>query len=234
MGLPEKFRNHPTAVRLLPFVIFVLLTAAQGKCGAASAYWFYFAKTLAGAGMIFAVRPLIAEMRWAFSWEAVVVGVGIFLLWVGVSGEWTTQNSLWVKLGFSHPPEKFSAAWNPQEQFGHGSALAWLFIAVRIFGSTFVVPPIEEIFYRSFLYRYIAQHEFLSVPLNQFFLRSFLATTFIFGFSHNEWLAGILCGAAYQWLVLRKNRLGDAMTAHAITNFLLGVWVVTRGAWHFW
>jgi hypothetical protein len=40
---------------------------------------------------------------------------------------------------------------------------------------------------------------------------------------------------AYQWLVLRKNRLGDAMTAHAITNFLLGVWVVWRGgsAWKF-
>jgi hypothetical protein len=234
MGLPEKFRNHPTALRLLPFVIFVLLTAAQGEFGAASAYWFYLAKTLAGAAIIFALRPFIAEMRWAFSWEAVAVGVGIFLLWIGVSGEWTTQNSLWVKLGFTHPSGKIAAVWNPNQQFGDGSALAWLFIVVRILGSTFVVPPIEEIFYRSFLYRYIAQHEFLSVPLNRFFLRSFLVTAFIFGFSHNEWLAGILCGAAYQWLVLRKNRLGDAMIAHAITNFLLGIWVVTRGAWQFW
>jgi hypothetical protein len=33
---------------------------------------------------------------------------------------------------------------------------------------------------------------------------------------------------------LRKNRVGDAMTAHAITNFLLGAWVVGRGAWNFW
>ncbi len=234
MGLPGKFRNHPTAVRLLPFVIFVLLTAAQGEFGAASAYWFYLAKTLAGLSMIFVLRPFIAEMRWAFSWEAVVVGVGIFFVWIGVSGEWTTQSSLWVKLGLSHPPGKLAAAWNPTEQFGHGSALAWLFVAVRILGSTFVVPPIEEVFYRSFLYRYIAQHEFLSIPLNRFCLKSLFATAFIFGFSHNEWLAGILCGAAYQWLVLRKNRLGDAMTAHAITNFLLGVWVVTRGAWQFW
>ena len=62
----------------------------------------------------------------------------------------------------------------------------------------------------------------------------FLATALIFGLAHNEWLAGILCGAAYQWLVLRKNRLGDALTAHAITNFLLGAWVVWRGAWNFW
>ena len=61
------------------------------------------------------------------------------------------------------------------------------------------------------------------MPLNRFLPLPFLATAAVFGFSHNEWLAGILCGAAYQWLVLRKNRLGDAMTAHAITNFLLGL-----------
>jgi hypothetical protein len=173
-------------------------------------------------------------MRWAFSWEAVLVGVGVFALWAGISGEWTTQNSLWIKLGLAHPPEKLAAAWNPNEQFGAGSALAWLFIAVRILGSTFIVPPLEEVFYRSFLYRYIANQEFLSVPLNRFLPVPFFATALVFGFSHNEWLAGIICGAAFQWLVLRKNRLGDAMTAHAITNFLLGVWVVTRGAWQFW
>ena len=53
-------------------------------------------------------------------------------------------------------------------------------------------------------------------------------------FAHREWLAGILCGFAYQGLVCWKKRLGDAMTAHAITNFLLALWVVGRGAWKFW
>ena len=224
----------PTAARVAPFVIFVLLTAVQGKFGPASAYWFYFAKTLAGLGMIFAVRPWVAEMRWGISWEAVVVGIGVFLVWIGVSGDWTTQNSLWIKMGFSSAPKTPPSAWNPHEQFGHGSPLAWFFIAVRILGSSLVVPPIEEIFYRSFLYRYLARPDFLSVPLNRFIPKPFLLTALIFGLAHNEWLAGILCGLAYQWLVLRKNRLGDAMTAHAITNFLLGVWVVGRNAWNFW
>jgi CAAX protease family protein len=93
---------------------------------------------------------------------------------------------------------------------------------------------LEEVFYRSFLYRYFAKPNFLSVPLNRFQLWPFFATAAVFGCSHFQWLAGILCGMAYQWLVLRKNRLGDAMTAHAITNFLLGVWVVWQGAWQFW
>ena len=234
MRFREKFSGHPAAVRVAPFVIFVLLTAAQGKFGAASACWFYLAKTLVGLWLIWEMRPFVSEMRWVFSWEAVIVGVGIFVLWVGISGEWTTQSSLWVKLGLSHPPEKLAAVWNPNEQFGTGSALAWLFITVRILGSTFVVPPLEEVFDRSFLYRYLAGQNFLSVPLDKFLPRPFIITALVFGFSHNEWLAGIVCGAAFQWLVLRKNRLGDAMAAHAITNFLLGVWVVTRGAWQFW
>jgi CAAX prenyl protease-like protein len=234
MPLRKFLSRSPLAARVAPFVIFVLLTAAQGKFGPASAYWFYFAKTLVGAWLIFEIRPLVAEMRWAFSWEAVAVGVGIFAIWVGISGEWTTQNSLWVKLGVSTPPKNLLPTWNPNAQFGVGSALAWLFVVVRILGSTFVVPPLEETFYRSFLYRYLASQNFLSVPLNKFLPLPFLATAALFGLAHNEWLAGIVCGAAYQWLVLRKNRLGDTMTAHAITNFLLGIWIVWRGAWNFW
>jgi len=234
MSLRKFFSSSPGVARVAPFIIFVLLTVAQGKCGPASAYWFYFAKTMVGIWLILAMRPLVMEMRWAFSWEAVAVGVGVFAVWVGISGEWLTQQSLWVKLGLAHAPAEPVKAWNPNMEFGSNSALAWLFIVTRILGSTFVVPPLEEVFYRSFLYRYIASQNFLSIPLDKFLPWPFLATALVFGFAHNEWLAGILCGAAFQWLVIRKHRLGDAMTAHAITNFLLGIWVVWRGAWQFW
>ena len=221
MRLLEKIFAKPAASRVAPFLVFLALTFCQGKFGAASAYWFYFAKTLVGAWLVWEMRPVISEMRWAFSWEAVVVGVGIFAIWVGLDP-------------FYPHLVKSGVAWNPPGQFGEKSVLAWLMITTRILGSTFIVPPLEEVFYRSFLYRYIARPDFLSVPLNRFLPWPFLATIAVFGLAHNEWLAGILCGAAYQWLVLRKNRLGDAMTAHAITNFLLGVWIVWKGAWHFW
>ena len=166
MSLLKQLTNRPAAIRVAPFIIFVLLTAAQGQFGPASAYWFYLAKTLAGLGMILALRPLITEMRWALSWPAVAVGVAVFVAWVGISGDWATQNTLWVKLGLSSAPKTPAPAWNPNEQFGTGSGLAWLFIAVRILGSTFIVPPLEEVFYRSFLYRYIAKHDFMPVPMN--------------------------------------------------------------------
>ncbi len=131
-------------------------------------------------------------------------------------------------------PEKLDSAWNPHRQFGEGTALAWFFVVVRIAGSSIVVPPLEESFYRSFLYRYIARPDFQSVPLGKFLWAPFLLTGLVFGFGHYEWLAGILCAFVYQGLVCWKKRLGDAMTAHAITNCLLGFWIVWKGAWHFW
>jgi len=226
--------TSPLVARVAPFVVFLALTSCQGRFGAASAYWFYLAKTLVAIWLIWEMRPLVPEMRWAMSWEAVVVGVGVFVLWVGLDPFYPKLTEIITKLGLSKFFGTHQAIWNPHEQFGQNSALAWLMIVTRILGSTLVVPPLEEVFYRSFLYRYVAKPDFLSVPLNRFLPLPFLVTAAVFGISHSQWLAGILCGLAYQWLVLRRNRLGDAMTAHAITNFLLGVWVAWQGAWQFW
>ncbi|HWF20488.1 MAG TPA: CAAX prenyl protease-related protein [Verrucomicrobiae bacterium] len=230
---------------MAPFVVFVLLTALQGHWGEASRYWLYLIKTAVGIGLIWLMRPVVTEMRWAFSWEAVVVGVAVFAIWVGLDGHYPSfdqiiQNYLCPALKsaglekWCPQPAANKLPWNPNAQFGPGTPLAMLFIITRILGSSLVVPPLEEVFYRSFLYRYIVKPDFLAVSFGTFHAFAFVVTAAIFGFSHYEWLAGILCGFAYQGLVLWKKRLGDAMTAHAITNFLLGVWIVWRGAWHFW
>lgn len=242
----KRMQESPALARVVPFAVFLVLTALQGHWGEASRYWLYFAKTIVGIGLIWLMRPVVSEMRWAFGWEAIVVGVAVFVIWVGLDGFYPSldqliQNYLCpflksIGLG-SWCPQPTSASkppWNPNAQFGPGTPLAWMFIVVRILGSTFIVPPLEEVFYRSFLYRYIVKQDFLAVSLGAFHAMAFVVTAVIFGFSHYEWLAGILCGLSYQGLVLWKKRLGDAMTAHAITNFLLGVWVVWRGAWHFW
>lgn len=234
MPLRKFLSTSPAAARVAPFAIFVLLTAAQGKFGPASAYWFYLAKTLVGAWLLFAVRPFVPEMRWAFSGEAVAVGFGVLVMWIGLDPHYPMTNELLAKIGLGDAAKVAVDNANPNLVFGAHSLLTPFFLAVHVVGMTLVVPPLEEIFYRSFLYRFIAKPDFQSVPLNRFLPLPFVVTALIFGFEHNQWLAGILCGMAYQWLVLRKNRIGDAITAHAITNFLLGVYVVWKGAWNFW
>ena len=219
--LRQKLAAAPALARVLPFAIFLALTGCQGKFFAGSEYWFYLAKTVVGAWLIWQIRPLVAEMRWKISWAAVAVGVAVFAVWVGL-------DAFYPKLG------RAGAAWNPHLQFGENSALAWLFILTRLVGSALIVPPLEEVFYRSYVYRALAGRDFQSVPLNHFAWLPFLVTAAVFGFSHYEWLAGILCAFAYQGLVLRQNRLGDAIAAHAITNLLLGLWIVWKHDWHFW
>ena len=220
--LQKKFATSPEYARIAPFAIFVLLTGLQGQFGPDSRYWAYLVKTLAGAWLIWQARPFVEEMRWKISWEAVAVGIAVFAIWVGLDG-------LYPRLA------KAEETWNPNDQYNAGSVLAWFYIIIRIAGSSIVVPPIEEIFYRSFLYRYLVKLDFRAMPFSRFHALSFIVTSLIFGFMHpDRWLAGILCGLAYQGLAIQKNRLGDAMTAHAITNFLLGVWVVARNDWSFW
>jgi len=75
MGLRKPLAASPLLVRVAPFVVFLALTVGQGQFGEASRYWFYLAKTLVGVWLIWEMRPFVSEMRWAVSWEAVVVGV---------------------------------------------------------------------------------------------------------------------------------------------------------------
>lgn len=243
--LRQQFSKSPSFVRVAPFFIFLALTFCQGQFGEASRYWFYLAKTVVGGWLLWLARPWLEELKWVVSWEGVVTGAAVFLIWVGLDGWYPTVDELTQKLlcpvlkgigleQWCPDPDKPKAVWNPLAQFGSHSALAGLFVLVRILGSALVVPPLEEVFYRSFLYRYVARSDFQSVPLGEFRWPSFLITAVLFGFAHYEWLAGILCAFAYQGLVCWKKRLGDALTAHATTNLLLGFWVVWKGAWHFW
>ncbi len=224
----QNVLHSPLGLRVVPFVLFIALTAGQGLFGEASAYWLYLIKSLVGIGLIAWMWPKVAEMRWVLSWEAIVVGVLVFAIWVGIDPYFTHLSD------FGEQQDKDPAPWNPYAFFGPGTPLAYFFVVVRILGMTFVVPPLEEIFYRSFVYRYIVKPKFEKVAFNQFHWGGFLGTSLLFGITHDEWLSGILCGLLYQWLVIRKNRVGDAMTAHAITNGMLGCYVVIRGAWQFW
>ena len=229
MGWVSKITQSPALVRVVPFAIFLALTFLQDRFGEQPRYWIYVAKSVVGAVLLVLIWRHVAELEWRFSWEAIVAGVGVFVVWVGL-------DALIVRLGLPpfHNLKVSHGAWNPYEAFGAGSSLAMFFVVARIAGSTLVVPPFEELFYRSFVYRFLAAKDFLSVPLGKFLPVPFLVTSILFGFAHREWLAGILCGCAYQGLVIWKKRLGDAVTAHAITNLLLGLWIAWRGAWQFW
>jgi uncharacterized protein len=223
----RRMAESPEFARFAPLFIFVVITALGAFSGGAAMFWMYAVKVVVGAWLVWEMRAFVPEMRWAFSWEAVWVGIVIFVVWVGLD-PFYPKNHLFFK-------DTTESIWNPFAKFGDGSLVAWALIVIRIFGMTIIVPPLEEVFYRSLFYRYLIRVDFRAIALGHFDGIAFVCVSVVFGLMHFQWLPGILCGLAYQWLVVRKGRLGDAMTAHAITNFLLGVYVVWKGgeAWKF-
>jgi CAAX prenyl protease-like protein len=147
---------------------------------------------------------------------ALAAGVGVLLLWVSLDAGWMVVGR--------------ASGFDPRD----GGRIDWLLVAIRIAGAALVVPIMEELFWRSFLMRWIVTPDFETVEPSQLGLKSFLITVLLFGFEHNLWLAGIVAGAAYSLLYLRHRNLWSPILAHAVTNGLLGVWVVMTGNWSYW
>ena len=104
----------------------------------------------------------------------------------------------------------------------------------RLTGAVVVVPVMEELFWRSFLIRYMIKHNFMRVSIGQFTWVSFLLTTFLFDLEHNLYLAGIMAGIAYNLLLYRTKSIFHCIVGHTVTNLALGMYVIYTGQWHFW
>ncbi|MBQ2628881.1 MAG: CAAX prenyl protease-related protein [Kiritimatiellae bacterium] len=100
-----------------------------------------------------------------------------------------------------------------QGMAGAGVAL----LAVRLFGSAFVISAAEELFFRKWLVGFAG----------------FWWMVALFAVEHDRWLVGAVAGAVYGWMFLRRG-LGAAIVAHATTNLALGLWVLRTGQWQFW
>ncbi|MGH9391143.1 MAG: CAAX prenyl protease-related protein [Vicinamibacteria bacterium] len=224
-GPVQKFFRHPASPYVTPFAAFLLLTALAG--GAASrelhalAFGLYALKTAVAAGLLLFYRKRYDELRWSFSFPAVAVGLLVCLVWV-------------VPEDILRPTMLGSdRAFDPY-RWGHGTAAAFV-LSIRWGGSSIVVPIMEELFWRSFLIRYIARPEdFRSVPVGTLTWPSFVVTTVLFGIEHDRWIVGLVAGASYNALLYWKKNLSACVLAHAITNFALGSYIVATGKYEFW
>ena len=111
--LREKLRHSPILARVLPFGIFLLLTFGQGKFFASSEYWLYFFKTLIGLALLWFMRPAVTEMRWALSWEAVAIGVAVFIVWVALDSFYPHLEELFRYLHLTEKSPETPTTWNP-------------------------------------------------------------------------------------------------------------------------
>ena len=161
-------------------------------------------------------RPLAPSWREVL--VAVFAGAVVFLLWIQL-------DEPWMRVG------EATAGFRPID--GAGNPI-WPLIALRWIGAALVVPLMEELFWRSFLMRWIDSPRFAAVPPQRVTLRALGLASFVFMLAHTLWLAALVAGLVYAWLYIRSGKLWLAVIAHAVTNGALGAWVVFTGNWGYW
>jgi CAAX prenyl protease-like protein len=92
----------------------------------------------------------------------------------------------------------------------------------------------EELFWRSFLLRYIVDDKIDTVPIGTFTWASCIVTVVLFGLEHNFILAGIMAGVFYNLLLYWSRSIVQCVLAHAVTNLALSIYIVYTGRWQFW
>ncbi|MHB8058532.1 MAG: CAAX prenyl protease-related protein [Desulfuromonadaceae bacterium] len=221
--------------RVLPFVVFMafigldellrsLIEHGFIQFDATAIYYLYPLKTVVVGYLLYRFRKEYNELDFkdlrshATTLVVSCVGVLVFLLWIRM--DWT--------LSASATPAGFNPTLLPDV------AVRIIMIFFRIIGAVLVVPLMEELFWRSFLIRYIIDTDFEKVKIGTFTWCSFLLTIALFGSEHYYIYAGIMAGVAYNLILYKTRSLAQCVLAHAVTNLALSIYVVFTGKWQFW
>ena len=226
---PPAIDKRKLVAFTLPMAIFLALLAlasALRKPGAgfwlaAPEYWVFPAQTIiCGALLIWFWREFGFRAP-RKSWLAAALGLVVFALWIS------------PQQFFGFPPRL--SGFDP-EVFAGQTAMYWGTIVFRFLRLVIVVPLVEEIFWRGFLLRYLINEKFTEVPIGSFSWVSFGVVTVAFGLTHSpaDWVAALLTGALYNLVAYRTRSLAACVVAHAVTNLLLGAWIMATRQWGFW
>ncbi len=231
--LPGSFTAdvHAIVPYAAPMFAYVALGALEGYFpkvdGQASPFWY----PLAYAGKL--VFVVLLAWHYRSTWRdfrpfpkaahlalAIPCGVLVWALWVGLDGRYPTLKLLGERSGFDPTALK--------------PAARWPFVAVRLLGLVVVVPVIEELFWRSFLMRWLIDPDFGRVPVGRVTPASAALVSVFFALVHPEWLPALVTGFLWAGLLWKTGSLSACAISHATANLALGLYVLATGDWKYW
>lgn len=224
--------NSPSFPRILPFALFMVFVAVGSFLpspepvapGEWDARWIYAARALVVGAVLIWLWPRFEELRSAppmggTDWLiAIAGGVVVLAIWIVLDEGWVT-----FELSKGFDPRRYGS-----------EDIDWPVTAFRLLGLAIVVPVIEELFWRSFLMRWLERQEFLTVEPARVGMRALLITSVLFALEHSQWLAGLIAGLIYGWIYMRTGKLWVPVIAHAVTNGGLGAYILIARDWRFW
>lgn len=235
----EPHRSVPPPSRALwayvgPFALFIILQSLPGLVKSPSPatpwwlrspeFWVYPLQTFACAGMMVRYRR---EYPRALSPLAALIGLAVgslvFMLWISPQA-------------FFHFAPRVKDGFDPTPLLASNHSAYLLTVTLRFVRLAVVVPWLEEIFWRGFLLRFLIREDFPSLPFGSWTALSFWAVVIGFTFEHTrpDWLAAFVTGIFYNLVAVRTRSLPACVLAHALTNALLGGYVMATHQWGFW
>jgi CAAX prenyl protease-like protein len=245
-------KAHPWIAPVLPLAIYTALGALEPSPGQAGGralglaipydsypllYTLKIGLTLAAVALVFPGYPRPLRRPSA---AALAVGALGIVVWVGLW--WLALDRKLLALAHLGSLVGARPAFNPFDSLGGRPAVLWAFLAVRFVGLVAVVPLIEEFFLRGFLMPLVVANDWWDVPFGRVNAAAVAVSLIVPALSH---LAEVPSAVAWfgmvTWLMVRTRNFWDCVAAHALTNLLLGIYIITAGhvmgidaAWSLW
>ncbi|MGD0498340.1 MAG: CAAX prenyl protease-related protein [Bryobacteraceae bacterium] len=210
-----------------PFVAFVAIMAAERVFGWSPGLWYPIRFFVVLAILVFVSRPVI-PLRPSSPLASVAVGVAVFAIWIapdalfgpGFRHHWLFDNAVTGQAVSSLTENLRSSV---------------AFLAIRTVSCAVLVPALEELFWRGWMMRWLASHDFRKVPIGAYTPLAFWTVAVLFAAEHGPyWEVGLAAGIIYNWWIVRTKNLADAIVAHAVTNALLSGYILLTGQWQYW
>lgn len=245
-----RLRTSPALAHILPLAVFMVFTMVPGWIQIenpllpwwrrAPEQWVYPLQTVVVGSLLMAFREHYVFKPVRGLGLAIILGVVGIALWFAPSllyqrliAEGAVKQDWWKWFGVAERLKGFDPSFFSDRPFWYASALFMRFSRMVI-----VVPLVEEIFWRSFLMRYVqAEGEsFLRVPFGRHDWRAFATVTGLVVVAHQteDYLGALIWGTLMYWLTVRTKSLAACVIMHAVANLLLGIYVLKTKQWGFW
>jgi CAAX prenyl protease-like protein len=240
---PGVLRRYPWLTFLLPFFVYMVFNTIEptpskpgGMFGLSIDYAHYpivytvkIAATI--AAMLF-VLPGYRTFPLRVTLLAPIVGVVGVVLWIWLCEADFEEKAL-VPLGLESLIDMGERpGYDPLTKLAATPIWAYAFLTVRFLGLVLVVPIMEEFFIRGFVMRIVLEHRWWEVPFGKVNAIVVVIGALVPMLSHPaELLAALVWFSLVTLLMVRTRSMWDCVVAHAVTNLLLGIYVVYSGSW---
>ncbi|TMG75438.1 MAG: CAAX prenyl protease-related protein [Betaproteobacteria bacterium] len=219
---------HPIVTRATPFAIFIASVALSSLIPefdppARDLRWLSIFRDAVIVCALAYFWPSYGELRapgdtkWHHWLLALVSGLAVFVVWIHFDHGWAVIGQ--------------TRGFDPTDPAG---GIEPPLAALRLLGFALVVPVMEELFWRSFLLRWLDSRDFIAADPRRASPRALALSTALFASEHSLWFAGLIAGLTYNWIYVRTRNLWIPIASHAMTNGALGIWILATRNWALW